>query len=110
MINDLLMQLRALSSEMAGNAITAIMIAGAAFAIIVDWRSRPGYALGAVLVGTVVGMSLTRMGIPPGWRDLLTAIAVVTTPSTVLYFHKKTFLEALDELRDKLRNKPDNED
>lgn len=90
-----------IAATWANHVVIAAMAALAAFMVVAEWRQKPGYALGALLVGIIVGIAAERMNLPDGVVVVVTALAAVTTPGTILYFHNKTLMDVLEDLKNR---------
>lgn len=84
--------------------IVSFLAAAAAFLLIAEWRATKGaYFVGAWFIGILVGLAAQRLGVPPGWDIIVTAIGVITAPVTVLALRQKTLIETIEDYRRKLR-------
>ncbi len=85
--------------------LTAFLIALATVIVVPSWRANKGYFLAAWGFGIVCGLAGQEIGIPPGWDILFTAGAVITAPATILFLQRRTLFEAIELLRNALRER-----
>lgn len=89
------------------HAVTATGMAFAAFLVLHDWRSKPMYPIAAILVGTIVGITAQRVQVPliNDLSPLITAVATVTAPMTLVWLHKRSIIDVASEVKDKLKKR-----
>lgn len=84
--------------------IIACLIATSTLLISSEWRKGKLFFLSAILFGLVSGIVSQNTAFLAPYTFLITTIATISGPITILYLQKKTLFEIVGELKDKLKD------